>query len=301
MSIPLDYAQLKALAAVVREGSFEKAALALHVTPSAVSQRIRALEDRVGRLLVRRTTPTDATPDGQILVQLAEQTALLEGDAWRRMGVRDESDAPATLAVAVNHDSLETWFIDAAARFSQHSGTTLTLQSDDQDHTAELLRSGAVLGAVTASAQAVQGCNMHALGKMRYAATCSPAFHARHFAKGVNAASIGRAPVLVFNRKDALQARFAHRVAPDVYWNPPTWWLPSSRAFVDATLRGLGWTMNPLLLIQQDLDAGRLVMLRQRAFEDVPLYWQHWRIDADVMTGLTQAVRAAANERLRPV
>lgn len=301
MSIPLDHSQLKALAAVVREGSFEKAALALHVTPSAVSQRIRALEDRVGRLLVRRTTPTDATPDGQILVQLAEQTALLEGDAWRRMGIRDESSAPSNLAVAVNHDSLETWFVDAAARFAVHSSTTLALQSDDQDHTAELLRSGAVLGAVTASAHPVQGCNTHPLGKMRYAATCSPEFHARHFAKGVNAKTLGTAPVLVFNRKDALQARFSQRVAPDARLNPPIWWLPSSRAFVDATVRGLGWTMNPLLLVQNELDAGRLVMLRQRAFEDVPLYWQHWRLDADVMTRLTQSVREAATHQLIPV
>ena len=53
----LDYAALAALAAVIREGSFERAASALHVTPSAVSQRIRSLEERVGCALVVREQP----------------------------------------------------------------------------------------------------------------------------------------------------------------------------------------------------------------------------------------------------
>jgi len=299
LSFPIDTAQLQALAAIVREGSFERAAAVLHVTPSAISQRIRSLEERVGRLLVQRSSPALATAEGQILVQLAEQTALLQHDAWRRMGLQGERDAAVSLSVAVNHDSLETWFVDAAARFNASgTGTTLNVHPEDQDHTATLLRSGTVLGAVTASAQTVQGCDRHALGSMRYAATCTPAFHATYFARGVDGAALGRAPVLVFNNKDALQARFAARVMRDTPWRPPVWSLPSSRAFVEATLRGLGWTMNPLPLIQPRLDSGELVLLRARAWEDVPLYWQHWRMEAQVMAGLTHSILAAARASL---
>ena len=298
MTTPLDHAHLRALAAIVREGSFERAALALHLTPSAISQRIRALEDRVGRLLVQRTAPARATPDGQVLIHLAEQTALMEQDAWSRMGLADADDQPAHLPVAVNHDSIETWFVDAALRFSEGTRTTLDMQSEDQDHTAALLRSGAVLAAVTASSETVQGCRIDSLGSMRYAATCSPAFHARHFARGVNAATLGQAPVLVFNRKDSLQARFAARICGAQPWRAPVWWLPSSRAFIDATLRGLGWTMNPLPMVQADIDAGRLVLLRARAWEDVPLYWQHWRLETAVMARLTSCVREAASHYL---
>ena len=108
----IDHAQLRALAAVIREGSFERAALSLNVTSSAVSQRIKALEDRVGKLLIRRTIPTEATPEGQVLVQLAEQTALLERDAFERIGISDSELSRASIAVAVNHDSMETWFPD---------------------------------------------------------------------------------------------------------------------------------------------------------------------------------------------
>ena len=152
----IDHGNLRALAAVVREGSFERAALALSVTPSAVSQRIKALEDRMGRLLVQRTVPAAATTDGQVLVQLAEQTALLEHDALNRLGVADDDVPHASIPIAVNHDSLETWFVDAALQFSSRTRATLDMQSEDQDHTAALLRNGAVLGAVTTLADPVQ-------------------------------------------------------------------------------------------------------------------------------------------------
>jgi LysR family transcriptional regulator (chromosome initiation inhibitor) len=295
----LDHSQLRALAAVVREGSFERAAAALHVTPSAVSQRIKALEDRVGRLLVQRTVPAAATADGQVLVQMAEQSALLEHDALTRLGVGAGDVPQATIPVAVNHDSLETWFVDAAIDFATHTPATLDMRPEDQDHTATLLRNGAVLGAVTTLADAVQGCRIHALGSMRYAATCSPAFHQRHFAGGVTAQSLAQAPVLVYNRKDALQARFARRIMGRAAWQPPIWWLPSARAFVQASLAGLGWTMNPMALVQDDIDAGRLVLLRARAFEDTPLYWQHWRVNSATMDALTVSILKAARALVR--
>ena len=264
---------------MVREGSFERAALALSVTPSAVSQRIKALEDRMGRLLVQRTVPAAATADGRVLVQLAEQTALLEHDALNRLGVAEDDVPHASIPIAVNHDSLETWFVEAALQFRRAPAPRWICSPEDQDHTAALLRNGAVLGAVTTLADPVQGCRIHALGSMRYVATCSPDFHKRYFSQGVNAQTLAQAPVLVFNRKDALQARFAHKISDPAPWQPPVWWVPSTRAFVQATLGGLGWTMNPLPL-QEHLDAGHLMLLRGRAWEDVPLYWQHWRVNS---------------------
>jgi len=296
----IDHAQLRALAAVVREGGFERAAQSLNVTSSAVSQRIKALEDRVGRLLVKRSSPAVATPEGQVLVQLAEQTALLEHDALHRMGLADEDLPHASIPVAVNHDSLETWFPEAARSFASQTGTTLDLRLEDQDHTVALLRQGAVLGAVTTLDEPVQGCQIHALGSIRYAATCTPAFHEKHFSKGVNAQSLAQAPVLVFNRKDELQARFARRLAgEDLPLTAPTWWIPSTRAFVQANLGGLGWTMNPLPLVKRHLEAGRLVYMKQRAWEDVPLYWQHWKGDVQTMALLTRAVLAASAALVR--
>ncbi|SBV35651.1 conserved hypothetical protein [uncultured Stenotrophomonas sp.] len=296
----IDHAQLRALAAVIREGSFERAALALSVTASAVSQRIKALEDRIGKLLVRRTSPCEATAEGQVLVQLAEQTALLERDAFERIGVADAELPRASIPVAVNHDSMETWFPEAALAFAQVSSTTLDLHTEDQDHTAALLRQGAVLGAVTTLSEPVQGCQIHALGSIRYAATCTPAFHARHFARGVTAQALAQAPVLVFNRKDDMQARYAQRLAGSAQpLDAPTWWIPSTRAFVHANLGGLGWTMNPLPLVRRHLESGRLVYVKARAWEDVPLYWQHWKGEVASMAQLTRAILQASSTLVR--
>ena len=296
----IDHAQLRALAAVIREGSFERAALALNVTASAVSQRIKALEERVGKLLVRRTTPTEATAEGQVLVRLAEQTALLERDAFERIGLSDADLPRASIPVAVNHDSMETWFPEAALAFARLGSTTLDLHTEDQDHTAALLRQGAVLGAVTTLSEPVQGCQIHALGSMRYAATCTPEFHARHFARGVTAQALAQAPVLVFNRKDDLQARYAQRLTGSQQpLHAPTWWIPSTRAFVHANLGGLGWTMNPLPLVRRHLDSGRLVYMKARAWEDIPLYWQHWKGEVASMALLTRAVLQASSTLIR--
>ena len=294
-----DHGQLRALAAVVREGSFERAAAALHVTPSAISQRIKTLEDRTGRLLVRRTTPTTATPEGNVLVHLAEQTALLERDAMLRLGMDEASDTPASIPVAVNHDSLETWFLDAALGFSAKTGATLDMQPEDQDHTAALLREGRVLGAVTALAEPVQGCRLYKLGAMRYAATCSPEFHRTYFSRGITPDALNRAPVLAYGRKDALQARFAQRIMKRTPWQPPIWSVPSVRSAAQAALQGLGWTMNALPLVRDDLEAGRLVLLRARAWEEVPMYWQHWRVNSQLMDALTDAVLAASAPLIR--
>ncbi len=294
----IDHGNLRALAAVVREGSFERASAVLNVTPSAVSQRVKALEERMGRLLVRRSVPAAATADGQILVHLAEQVALLEHDAAGQLGL-DEEAAATSVSVAVNHDSLETWFMQAALLFSGRSRATLDMHSEDQDHTAALLRNGTVLAAVTTHGEPVQGCHMHTLGRMRYVACCSPSFHSRHFEAGVNAHTLADAPVLVFNRKDDMQARFAQKIMRGAAWQPPVWWLPSSRAFVRGTLDGLGWTMNPLPMVKEYLDSGELMLLRARAWEDVPLYWQYWRVDSPTMAQLTRSVLEAARELVR--
>ncbi len=235
----LDYAQLAALAAVVSEGSFDGAARALHVTPSAVSQRIRQLEERVGAVLVQRITPCVATAAGAPLLRHAERVALLEAELAATLPAlgsargRAHGGATTALRIAVNADSLATWFVGALAAFAAaQPALRIDLLVDDQDHTAEALRRGDVLAAVSASAAPVQGCRSLPLGRLRYLATASPAFMRRWFAQGVNAASLQRAPCLLFNRKDQLQARWMRRLTRRAV-EPGCHRLPSSQAFVE--------------------------------------------------------------------
>lgn len=210
----LVHPQLAAFAAVLEEGSFEAAARRLSISPSALSQRIKALEDRLGQVLVVRQAPCRPTAAGEALLRRVRPMQALEAEALAELlPERGSSDAARTpIPLAVNDDSLDTWFVPAIADLHQRHGYLFDLRMDDQDHTLRLLRDGSVLGAVTAESQPVKGCNVHPLGAMRYQAIASPGFARQYFSDGMDATALARAPMLVFNRKDELQWRFVRRL-----------------------------------------------------------------------------------------
>lgn len=296
----IDSRQLAAFAAVLREGSFEAAARALHLTPSAVSQRIKGLEERLGRVLIQRGAPCFATPAGQALQRHAQQLQLLEAQALEPFGLADDgrrrgaaAGAALPLAIAVNADSLATWFVPALAALRDTHDASFDLLVEDQDHSGELLRQGRVMAAVTSDPQPVQGCRVECLGTMRYLAVASPAFVARHFGAGLTDAALARAPVNTFNAKDALQARFL-RLLTRRRMQPPQHRVPNTHGHIHAALHGLGWGMDPRALVQGPIERGELVEIAPGRHLDVQLHWQHWRLDSALIGALTTAVRRAA-------
>ena len=291
----LDSAQLNAFSAVIDEGSFERAAAVLHITRSAVSQRIKLLEERVGQVLVRRATPCTATEAGQALYRHAREIALSEADALAAIGGGPRSTT--RLAIGVNADSLATWFPAAMAQAGEDPSITFDIHVEDQDHSANLLREGRVMAAVTADPQPVQGCQVLPLGTLRYRALASPAFMQRFFATGVTATTLARAPMLVFNRKDALQGRYVRRITRRTL-TPPVHWLPEAHAFVKATEAGLGWGMARDLMVAGHLRTGTLVELIGGKPVDVPLYWQYWRLNVQALARMTAAVQSQAHRAL---
>lgn len=294
----LDYASLDAVAAVAREGSFDKAAAVLGVTPSAVSQRVKGLEERLGAVLLTRGQPCRPTAIGAKLCAHVEQVRLLESDVVADLPrLAEPASGPALMRVAVNADSVSTWFPAAAAQFAAETGARLDLVLEDEAHTADRLRTGEVLAAVTAEPVPVSGCRTYPLGAIDYVATASPAFMTRFFAAGVEAASLERAPMLRFDRRDGLQARWAHE-ALGVRPEPPVHWAPATHAMLDLCLAGLGWAMTPYALAEPHLAAGRLVELPPHRRLSVALYWQRTRLAARLLDRLTQAVRATAAHAL---
>ena len=294
----LDYASLSALAAVVREGSFERAARALHVTPSAISQRIRLLEERAGCALVVRGQPCRATDAGRRLCHHVDRVHLLEQELQLKLpGLSPESVTRVTLPVAVNADSLATWFAPAIAGYAAAAPVLLDIAVDNEDHTTDWLRSGTVLAAVTATARPATGANSSPIGAMRYLAVASPAFVQRHFPQGVGAGSLALAPSLVFNAKDELQARWVRRLCHRQV-ELPRHALPSPHAFVAAGVAGMGWGMQPQALVAELLQRGALVELVPEAPLDVPLYWQQVRAASSLLDGMTRTVLAAARDAL---
>lgn len=296
----LDYSALCALAAVIREGSFERAARALHVTPSAISQRIRLLEERVGCALVIRGQPCRATATGRRLCQHVDRVQLLEQDLQGTLpALAAQGITRATLPIAVNADSLATWLAPVIADFSARHPVLMEIAVDDQDHTSDWLRSGAVLAAVTAAVRPASGCNSVALGSMRYLAAASPAFMRQHFAEGVGAGSLAHAPSLVFNVKDTLQERWVRRLCHR-HVELPRHTLPSPHAFVTAALAGMGWGMHPQALVAPHIERGALVELVAHSALDVPLHWHTARAASSLLDGLSGALLDAARSALLP-
>lgn len=292
--LPLD--QVRTLLTAVDEGTFDAAAAVLHVTPSAVSQRIKALERRVGRVLLQRTKPLRLTDSGRAVARFARQLARLERDTLTELGLTPSGE-PARVTIAVNADSLATWFLPALGRVPPEAGICFELHREDQDHTTALLREGLVMAAVTSSPDPVAGCSVRRLGRMRYLPMAAPAFAAR-WRLGAPGAPLGedpaRVPVVVWDRRDGLQDAFARAVSGGPGASAFRHQVPTSEGFVDAVVAGLGWGMVPRAQAAGHLAAGRLLDLAPDRPVDVPLFWQQWRLDSPTLTAAAHAVAAQA-------
>ncbi|MEU4253775.1 LysR family transcriptional regulator ArgP [Amycolatopsis sp. NPDC026612] len=290
--LPLD--QVRTLLAVVDAGTFDAAAAALHVTPSAVSQRVKALEQRTGSVLVTRTKPVRVTDSGQVVVRFARRLAALERDARAELGLSGE---PVRVAIAVNADSLSTWFLPALAGVTADPPICFELHREDQDRTTTLLREGRVMAAVTSSAIPVQGCSVRPLGALRYLPLAGPAFVAR-WVTGALREDLSTAPVVVFDDHDDLQDAFVRELGGDGA-SPLRHHVPASEAIVAAIEAGLGWGMVPEAQAAAGLRGGTLVPLARDRPVDVPLYWQQWKLDLPELSTVAEAVAAAASASLR--
>lgn len=293
-----DQHQIAALAAVVRTGSFDAAARDLHVTSSAVSQRVKGLENAAGQVLVRRGRPSVATDAGRVLVRLAGQTSLLEQEAAAEL--RGGDDGAVRVALATNSDSLATWFLPVLRSVRAHRDVVFELHTEDESASAALLRAGTVMAAVTAEHTAVQGCTSVPLGSMRYFPMATPAFYDRYIAPAESlAAALADAPMMNYDRKDTLQHRYARSIARRRV-DPPQHFVPSSEAFNAAVRMGIGWGVVPEHDLHPDESdrPGGLVRLDDRHV-DVPLYWQHWRLESQILQTLTDSVLAHASTALR--
>ncbi|NYE19299.1 ArgP/LysG family DNA-binding transcriptional regulator [Microbacterium immunditiarum] len=289
MRIPLELAET--VAAVVDEGTLDAAARRLHITPSAVSQRIKTLEEQLGRTVVVRSRPVRATDAGAAVVRLARQLALLEHDVLAELGVGDErSGTLVSVPLAVNADSLATWFLAPLARLSERLPVVFELHRDDQDFTAGLLESGTVMGAVTSRTTPVAGCRVSSLGTMRYEAVATPGFVARWLAGGVDADALAVAPVVEFDRRDDLQSQWltARGVDPAT---PPRHYVPASNDFATAIKIGLGWGLLPRFQSAEALESGALVPLGGPPV-DVVLHWQQWNLRSPLLDAVADEIVA---------
>jgi len=268
-----------------------------------VSQRVKAMEQLVGRVLLQRTTPIVPTPDGEVVLRHARQVRLLDEETSRALDVPD-ADVPGrtpSIPLAVNADSLATWFLDALAIVRADTEVVFDLHREDQDRTAELLRAGTVMAAVTAEAEPVQGCSSVPLGVDRYRAVAAPSF-VRRYLDGADTerrmtARLDRVPLVDYDRDDDLQQGFLRRVLGHPP-RGPRHFVPNSADFARAVQLGFGWGLLPEAQCLGALERGDLVELTPGRRADVALWWQRWNLASPLLERVTEAVRAVAAERL---
>ncbi|MBB5321432.1 LysR family transcriptional regulator ArgP [Marinobacter oulmenensis] len=283
----IDYKLLEALATVLEHGGFERAGDALGLSQSAVSQRIRTLEIRLGQPVLVRSPELRATPAGQRLLNHVQQVQLLERDLATSLPTLTEPSS--RLRIAINADSLATWWAEAIGRFCQEEGLLLDLVIEDQDVGLRRMREGDVAACLCSSPQPVAGARCMAMGTMTYLPLATPDYVARHFPDGLTEESLRHAPAIIFGPNDQLQHRFLAGVGFRSSF--PHHRCPSSEGFVKMALAGLGYGMIPEIQASRELSAGTLVSIAPGHHLDVPLYWHFWRHGGGTMERMTQALK----------
>ena len=292
-----DYKLIEALALVVQEGGFDKAASALHITQSAVSQRVKLLEEQMGQVLLARTTPPQTTVAGRDLLKHYLQVKQLEDNLYRDMD-RQPDKGYTSISVALNADSLATWFLEAIQSFAFEESVLLDIRVDDQEQTHRMLADGDVVGCISTKDQSLRGCRIDYIGRMNYHMLASPAFVEKWFPAGLTVADVSRGPAIIFNRKDELHHKLLEQVLEDVPVTIPANYIPSAEKFVDFMVMGYGYGMLPFQQSEPLIRAGRLVHLAPDYNVPVKLYWHCWNLKSKSLVKFTEMLTFNAKKLL---
>lgn len=284
-----DYKLIEALAAVFNEGGFDKAARSLNLTQSAISQRVKLLEEQAGQVLLVRSTPPGVTHAGRRMLRHYLKVKKLEDDLLVDFVSADEKSF-TSLAIGVNADSLATWFPGAVGDFIGQEKVTLDIRADDQEQTHRLLKDGEVVGCISDRRQPLQGCRVVYLGKMNYRLFATPAFVKKWFPEGFSLKDVLKAPALIFNRKDDLHNKLFSQVLGAIPARMPAHYVPSSEKFAHFIESGFGYGMLPDQQGRPLEKTGRILDLAPGCSVAVKLYWHCWNLESRLLTKLTRTL-----------
>jgi LysR family transcriptional regulator (chromosome initiation inhibitor) len=283
----LDNRLIEALALVVQEGGFDKAAKALYITQSAVSQRVKLLEELTGRVLIARTTPPQATLAGRKFLKHYLQVKRLEDDL---MGEMNETDNKGftTIAVGVNADSLAFWLLEAIDPFLLEEKVLIDIRVDDQEQTHRMLKDGEVMGCISIQDQPIQGCQIEYIGRMNYRLLATPEFAAKWFPNGLTIEDVRRAPALIFDRHDELLHKLLYQTFEEVPASIPAHYVPSVEKYAEFIALGHAYGTLPDQQSKPLIQNNQMVDLSPDYHVAVKLYWHCWNLKSDVLEKLTR-------------
>ncbi|WP_342774588.1 LysR family transcriptional regulator ArgP [Litorilituus sediminis] len=292
-----DYKLLAALNAIIENQSFELAAQKLFISQSAISQRIKALEEAMGQPILIRSQPIQATKAGEQLLSHFKKVQQLESELLPHL-LPDKPASPLKIALAVNADSLATWFIKAITPAVENELIELNLIIEHEQRTLDKLRSGEAIGAVSTEAKPLKGYRSFKLGKMEYYLVSSPGFKEKYFSGGVTAQTLKMAPAISYDHKDDMHTKYIAQhfdLAANEYYCHT---VKSSEAFVGLAKAGAAYCLLPSLQIIDELNSGELVNLCPDKILTRRLYWHSWVLVKGVNKALSQQVIRAGQALL---
>ncbi|WP_222937624.1 LysR family transcriptional regulator ArgP [Spartinivicinus ruber] len=292
-----DYKLLQALDTVVKEQSFDRAAAALAITQSAISQRIKQLEEQVAQPLLIRSQPIEPTALGQKLLGHFRQVKQLEQELRQEL-FPSEPNQLLNVTIAVNADSLATWLIPAMGSLLSTHSIELNLLISHESHTLERIKQGKAFAAISNNQETLPGCIANKLGVMEYVLTATPGFKQKYFGKTVTSAKLRHAPAVAFDQKDDMHATYLSQhfqLLPGTY---PCHTVRSSEAFVSLAVAGVAYCLIPRMQVQNELNEGLLVELTPRYKLKVPLYWHRWVLEKGVHKSISASVINYAKKHL---
>ena len=292
----LDYKLLHAFSVVVDEQNFAKAASVLSITQSAVSQRIKSLEQTLGQPVLVRAQPLVATNIGKKLLAHYQQVKQLEQDIIPDISANSKETITAN--IASNADSLATWLIAAIGDVCHQYNVAVNFRLADENRTINYLKDGEVFGAISTYKHALPGCTFDKLGDMHYILVAAPSFVKKYFLHGINAHSLERAPAVTYDQKDDMHIKYIEQTFGLKGGSYPCHTVRSSEAFVGFALQGLAYCLIPKLQIQAELNAGDLVDLMPENSITRTLYWHHWVLLKGVFKELSKAIIHRAEHAL---
>lgn len=296
MTLRIDYKHLAALDAVIREQSFDKAAHSLHISQSAVSQRIAQLELHLGQRVLTRSLPMALTPPGEHLLCHARQVAMLESELERKLC--QEAEGYIVLSVAVSNDTL-AWFVRTCMSWlPAEPRTLLHVYMDDESRTQSMMRNGSVLGCISQHTSALPGSEVTSLGAMRFYCVATPGFARRYFPDGFSHAALEHAPAVMVCHDDPLHFQFLRLSNPGFDAMFPFHLIPSISEFIDVICSGAGFGLVSGLMIGDRLERGQLIDLTPYLDFRLPLYWHRWAMESPLISRLTCALVAQAQRLL---
>lgn len=273
----LDYRGIEALYTVQDLQSFEAAAQKLHITQSAVSQRIKGLETFYGKPVITRVLPYRPTELGKQLIGHFTRICLLEEDLEKQIG---KTAVTPRISIALNRDSLETWFLDLVKETEVFKNISLEIIADDQELTLDYLKNGLVSACLSTSEKEIQGGRVHFLGNMEYVLVASPKFAKKYFSEGNSKKNLRNAPALKFDQNDRLHERYLEKFfnldGKELNYHI----VPSVAGFRKFALLGYGYALIPKIDIIVELKEKQLVQLYKDKIWDVPLYWHYWAVES---------------------